>query len=143
MRGRAGGVRPRTGAIAFVGGGGRRGRASHCGRTPPSRPLPAVGACRAPRDSRPAAIRAAAGRPACRDPCRSRAACLPRSAGTPPRSARSPRSAGSRAAGAMGVPPLERSREWGRVGATAPRERRAAQTPPARTSAGCLVSCRR
>ncbi|MEV7210821.1 MULTISPECIES: ABC transporter ATP-binding protein [unclassified Streptomyces] len=28
--------------------------------------------------------------------------------------------AGSRAAGAMGVPPLERSREWGRVGAAAP-----------------------
>ncbi|WP_409472301.1 condensation protein [Streptomyces sp. HC307] len=30
--------------------------------------------------------------------------------------------AGSRAAGAMGVPPLERSREWGRVGAAAPRD---------------------
>ncbi|OKJ99929.1 hybrid non-ribosomal peptide synthetase/type I polyketide synthase [Streptomyces sp. CB02400] len=39
-------------------------------------------------------------------------------------------SAGSRAAGAMGVPPLERSREWGRVGATAPRKRRAAQPHP-------------
>ncbi|WP_416985610.1 TIGR03943 family putative permease subunit [Streptomyces sp. T028] len=31
--------------------------------------------------------------------------------------------AGSRAAGAMEVPPLERSREWGRVGAAAPRNR--------------------
>ncbi|MFI7408884.1 sugar kinase [Streptomyces sp. NPDC049627] len=38
--------------------------------------------------------------------------------------------AGSRAAGAMGVPPLERSREWGRVGAAAPRRRgRATPTP--------------
>ncbi|MEV8591660.1 DedA family protein [Streptomyces sp. NPDC052012] len=31
--------------------------------------------------------------------------------------------AGSHAAGAMGVPPLERSREWGRAGAAAPRRR--------------------
>ncbi|GAA2263372.1 hypothetical protein GCM10010415_28550 [Streptomyces atrovirens] len=31
---------------------------------------------------------------------------------------------------AMGVPPLERSREWGRVGAAAPRKHRAAQTHP-------------
>ncbi|MFI2376278.1 amino acid adenylation domain-containing protein [Streptomyces sp. NPDC018964] len=49
--------------------------------------------------------------------------------------------AGSRAAGAMGVPPLERSREWGRVGdggtsqavqalGEAPRERRAAHPHP-------------
>ncbi|GGS71406.1 ADP-ribosylglycohydrolase family protein [Streptomyces violaceus] len=37
-----------------------------------------------------------------------------------------PLSAASRAAGAMGVPPLERSREWGRVGAGG--------TPPARAS---------
>ncbi|MEW2000208.1 ABC transporter ATP-binding protein [Streptomyces coelicoflavus] len=43
--------------------------------------------------------------------------------------------AGSRAAGAMGVPPLERSREWGRVGATAPRgEQR--PLPEVGTSAG-------
>ncbi|MFJ4976502.1 ADP-ribosylglycohydrolase family protein [Streptomyces coeruleorubidus] len=35
----------------------------------------------------------------------------------PPAGGRSPYPAGSRAAGAMGVPPLERSREWGRVGA--------------------------
>ncbi|MFD7279508.1 condensation protein [Streptomyces sp. NPDC059862] len=37
--------------------------------------------------------------------------------------------AGSRAAGAMGVPPLERSREWGRVGAAAPRDA-GLRTPP-------------
>ncbi|GHD98267.1 ABC transporter ATP-binding protein [Streptomyces alanosinicus] len=43
--------------------------------------------------------------------------------------------AGSRAAGAMGVPPLERSREWGRVGAAAPGERRQANPPPPRTGA--------
>ncbi|WP_405695541.1 ABC transporter ATP-binding protein/permease [Streptomyces coelicoflavus] len=43
--------------------------------------------------------------------------------------------AGSCAAGAMGVPPLERSREWGRVGATAPRgEQR--PLPEVGTSAG-------
>ncbi|WP_150134302.1 CbiQ family ECF transporter T component [Streptomyces hyaluromycini] len=37
--------------------------------------------------------------------------------------------AGSRAAGAMGVPPLERSREWGRVGAAAPRKRGRVKPP--------------
>ncbi|MFI2511136.1 amino acid adenylation domain-containing protein [Streptomyces sp. NPDC018972] len=43
---------------------------------------------------------------------------------------RSAPTAGSRAAGAMGVPPLERSREWGKAGTAAPRERRAAQPHP-------------
>ncbi|WP_217551446.1 sugar kinase [Streptomyces sp. GbtcB6] len=38
--------------------------------------------------------------------------------------------AGSRAAGAMGVPPLERSREWGRVGAGGTPQARASETPP-------------
>jgi glycine betaine/proline transport system ATP-binding protein len=42
--------------------------------------------------------------------------------------------AGSRAAGAMGVPPLERSREWGRVGAPAPAERREQSPTPATTT---------
>ncbi|MCX5035224.1 MULTISPECIES: ABC transporter ATP-binding protein [Streptomyces] len=43
--------------------------------------------------------------------------------------------AGSRAAGAMGVPPLERSREWGRVGAAAPRSEQR-PLPEVGTSAG-------
>ncbi|MFJ7135593.1 PucR family transcriptional regulator [Streptomyces fungicidicus] len=63
-------------------------------------------------------------------------------AGSPPAAA-----AGSRAAGAMGVPPLERSREWGRVGAAASGERRQAtptpgehrQAPPTPTSASDTV----
>ncbi|GHH83577.1 condensation protein [Streptomyces capitiformicae] len=42
--------------------------------------------------------------------------------------------AGNRAAGAMGVPPIERSRDWGRVGAAAPRNRRAADPPPPSTT---------
>ena len=42
--------------------------------------------------------------------------------------------AGSRAAGAMGVSPLERSRERGRVGAAAPAQRREPTPPPATTS---------
>ncbi|MCT7351089.1 ABC transporter ATP-binding protein/permease [Streptomyces sp. 15-116A] len=44
--------------------------------------------------------------------------------------------AGSRAAGAMGVPPLERSREWGRVGAAAPRSAEQRTPPPAHNNAG-------
>ncbi|MEU3681127.1 ABC transporter ATP-binding protein [Streptomyces sp. NPDC030592] len=43
--------------------------------------------------------------------------------------------AGSRAAGAMGVPPLERSREWGRVGAPAPSSEQR-PLPEATTSTG-------
>ncbi|MEU0674102.1 glycosyltransferase [Streptomyces sp. NPDC006172] len=43
--------------------------------------------------------------------------------------------ADSRAAGAMGVPPPERSREWGRVGAAAPAQH-GADSPPARTGTG-------
>ncbi|MFE1075227.1 ABC transporter ATP-binding protein [Streptomyces sp. NPDC058783] len=43
--------------------------------------------------------------------------------------------AGSRAAGAMGVPPLERSREWGRVGAAAPSSEQR-PLPEATTSTG-------
>ncbi|MGM9443188.1 ABC transporter ATP-binding protein [Streptomyces murinus] len=50
--------------------------------------------------------------------------------------------AGNRAAGAMGVPPLERSREWGRVGAAAPRERGQASQPPASGSTGRLFKRR-
>ncbi|MEV6740991.1 ABC transporter ATP-binding protein [Streptomyces sp. NPDC051104] len=42
--------------------------------------------------------------------------------------------AGSRAAGAMGVPPLERSRGWGRVGAAAPRTAEPRSQPPGSTS---------
>ncbi|MFJ8105307.1 ADP-ribosylglycohydrolase family protein [Streptomyces sp. NPDC096132] len=38
--------------------------------------------------------------------------------------------AGNRAAGAMGVPPLERSREWGRVGAGGTPQARASETHP-------------
>ncbi|MFF7387525.1 condensation protein [Streptomyces scabiei] len=44
--------------------------------------------------------------------------------------------AGNRAAGAMGVPPLERSREWGRVGAAAPRAAEQRTRPPAGTTPG-------
>ncbi|MFG2514397.1 helix-turn-helix domain-containing protein [Streptomyces sp. NPDC048584] len=44
--------------------------------------------------------------------------------------------AGSRASGARGVPPLERGREWGRVGAAAPRSAEQRTTPrPTPTSA--------
>ncbi|MEQ6024139.1 ABC transporter ATP-binding protein [Streptomyces salinarius] len=43
--------------------------------------------------------------------------------------------AGNRAAGAMGVPPLERSREWGRVGAPAPSSEQR-PLPEATTSTG-------
>ncbi|MFD4503335.1 glycine betaine/L-proline ABC transporter ATP-binding protein [Streptomyces sp. NPDC058457] len=41
--------------------------------------------------------------------------------------------AGGRAAGVMGVPPRERSRAWGRVGAAAPRERGRVKPPAPRT----------
>ncbi|MER6155594.1 SLC13 family permease [Streptomyces sp. NPDC001868] len=44
--------------------------------------------------------------------------------------------AGNRAAGAMGVPPLERSREWGRVGAAAPRTAEQRTQPPADPTPG-------
>ncbi|MGC0374778.1 ABC transporter ATP-binding protein [Streptomyces sp. SAI-229] len=44
--------------------------------------------------------------------------------------------AGSRAAGAMGIPPLERSREWGKVGAAAPRNAERRNHPPADTNTG-------
>ncbi|UUU34171.1 condensation protein [Streptomyces sp. CA-210063] len=44
--------------------------------------------------------------------------------------------AGNRAAGAMGVPPLERSREWGRVGAAAPRTAEQRKHPPADPAPG-------
>ncbi|MGV9510217.1 hypothetical protein ACWDQZ_31920 [Streptomyces tendae] len=48
--------------------------------------------------------------------------------------ARTAATAGSRAAGAMGVPPLERSREWGRVGAGGALQTQAsAPHPPAST----------
>src|SRR5690606_15339630 len=49
--------------------------------------------------------------------------------------------AGNRAAGAMGVPPLERSREWGRVGAggTPQAPGRAASPRPAATASGLEV----
>ncbi|MDT6987032.1 ABC transporter ATP-binding protein [Streptomyces lusitanus] len=50
--------------------------------------------------------------------------------------------AGSRAAGAMGVPPLERSREWGRVGAAAPRSAERRNQPPADTDTGSLGGLR-
>nr|WP_145485106.1 MULTISPECIES: ABC transporter ATP-binding protein [Streptomyces] len=50
--------------------------------------------------------------------------------------------AGSRAAGAMGVPPLERSRERGRVGAAAPGQRRQATRPPAGSNTGRLFKRR-
>ncbi|MGY9064710.1 ABC transporter ATP-binding protein [Streptomyces sp. CAS3] len=50
--------------------------------------------------------------------------------------------AGNRAAGAMGVPPLERSREWGRVGAAAPGQRQQASQPPASGSTGRLFKRR-
>ncbi|MGW4884811.1 ABC transporter ATP-binding protein [Streptomyces murinus] len=50
--------------------------------------------------------------------------------------------AGSRAAGAMGVPPLERSRERGRVGAAAPGQRRQATQPPASSNTGRLFKRR-
>ncbi|MFE4052428.1 helix-turn-helix domain-containing protein [Streptomyces sp. YIM B13518] len=48
--------------------------------------------------------------------------------------------AGSRAAGAMGVPPLERSREWGRVGAAAPAKRREPAPAPPPTTASDTVN---
>ncbi|MFM9697418.1 SLC13 family permease [Streptomyces europaeiscabiei] len=44
--------------------------------------------------------------------------------------------AGNRAAGAMGVPPVERSREWGRVGAAAPRTAEQRTPPPAAPTPG-------
>ncbi|WP_399889224.1 ABC transporter ATP-binding protein [Streptomyces sp. BBFR51] len=50
--------------------------------------------------------------------------------------------AGSRAAGAMGVPPLERSREWGRVGAAAPRYAGPRPLPEVGTGAGQLQGLR-
>ncbi|MFJ6729764.1 DUF2637 domain-containing protein [Streptomyces sp. NPDC091281] len=43
---------------------------------------------------------------------------------------RSAVAAGNRAAGAMGVPPVERSREWGRVGAAAPSSEQRPDQPP-------------
>ncbi|MGV9911111.1 ABC transporter ATP-binding protein [Streptomyces tendae] len=49
--------------------------------------------------------------------------------------------AGSRAAGAMGVPPLERSREWGRVGAAAPSSEQR-PIPEAGTNTGRLQGLR-
>ncbi|MFJ5558312.1 ABC transporter ATP-binding protein [Streptomyces sp. NPDC093250] len=54
----------------------------------------------------------------------------------------SPRAAGSRAAGAMGVPPLERSREWGRVGAAAPRNAERRVDPPGESRNPALAGCR-
>ncbi|MGW5565284.1 ABC transporter ATP-binding protein [Streptomyces tendae] len=49
--------------------------------------------------------------------------------------------AGSRAAGAMGVPPLERSREWGRVGAATPSSEQR-PIPEAGTNTGRLQGLR-
>ncbi|MFH9042620.1 ABC transporter ATP-binding protein [Streptomyces sp. NPDC017966] len=50
--------------------------------------------------------------------------------------------AGSRAAGAMGVPPLERSREWGRVGAAAPRNAERRSQPPGESRSPALTGRR-
>ncbi|WP_073932572.1 ABC transporter ATP-binding protein [Streptomyces sp. CB02400] len=49
--------------------------------------------------------------------------------------------AGSRAAGAMGVPSLERSREWGRVGAAAPRSAERRVQPPGESRNPALTGC--
>ncbi|WP_217234616.1 hypothetical protein [Streptomyces sp. AC555_RSS877] len=89
-----------------------------------------------PREDRPASTRAGArsygrfgtyGNSAARDTLGAygRFGARLRGAGS-----RSTQPAGSGAAGAMGVPPLERSREWGRVGAGGTPHARASETHP-------------
>ncbi len=104
------------------------------GGHPPTRPLLAVRDCGPPTPPCPGPPYAAAGRqrrpaPARRTRLRAanaraapaRRTRLSRRVATPPRLPAVALAAGRRAAGATGVPPLERSREWGRVGAAAPR----------------------
>ncbi|CAM5377250.1 hypothetical protein STENM327S_05090 [Streptomyces tendae] len=115
-----GGVRPRNGAESVGHRSGtpltRQPLRADTPRHDPFSPYATAARQRRPAPARRTRLRAANARAA-----PARRTRLSRRVATPPRLPAVALAAGRRAAGATGVPPLERSREWGRVGAAAPR----------------------